>query len=178
MSPGPLVPAILVKVFSALPSLPPEVEPWLAPSGFLAGLALVLGLQGQRINELRSEMKASEDRQQKAMAELKAELRADLLASEARQQQAMAELKADMQAGEARQQQAMAELKAELKADMQAGEARQQQAMAELKAELKADMQAGEARQQKAMAELKADNRAINEKLDRLIASLGKVQQG
>ena len=125
-----MVPAILVKALSALPSLPPEVEPWLAPSGFLAGLALVLGLQGQRINELRSEMKASEDRQQKAMAELKA--------------------------------------------DMRAGEVRQQQAMAELKA----DMQAGEARQQQAMAELKADNRAINEKLDRLIASLGKVQQG
>ena len=93
-----MVPAILVKALSALPSLPPEVEPWLAPSGFLAGLALVLGLQGQRINELRSEMKASEDRQQKVMAELKAELRADLLASEVRQQQAMAELKADNRA--------------------------------------------------------------------------------
>ena len=151
-----MVPAILGKVFSALPSLPPEVEPWLAPSGFLAGLALVLGLQGQRINELRSEVKASEARQHQAMAELKAEL------------------KGDMQASEARQRQAMAELKAELKGDMQASEARQQAAMAELKA----DMQAGEARQQAAMADLKADNRAINEKLDRLIESLGKVQQG
>ena len=148
MSPVPLVPAILVKVFSALPSLPPEVEPWLAPSGFLAGLALVLGLQGQRINELRSEMKASEVRQQQAMAELKA----DLQASEVRQQAAMAELKADLQASEVRQQAAMAELKT--------------------------DLQASEVRQQAAMADLKADNRAINEKLDRLIDSLGKVQQG
>ena len=71
-----MVPAILVKALSVLPSLPPEVEPWLAPSGFLAGLALVLGLQGQRINELRSEMKTSEARQQAAMADLKADNRA------------------------------------------------------------------------------------------------------
>ena len=48
----------------------------MAPSGFLAGLALVLGLQGQRINELRSEMKASEVRQQAAMADLKADNKA------------------------------------------------------------------------------------------------------
>ena len=46
-----------------MPSLPPELSQWLAPSVFLAVLGLILGLQGKRIDELRADMKASETRQ-------------------------------------------------------------------------------------------------------------------
>ena len=66
-----------------MPSLPPELSQWLAPSVFLAVLGLILGLQGKRIDELRADMK---------------ELRADLKASEARQQQDMKELRAELKA--------------------------------------------------------------------------------
>ena len=64
-------------------SLPPELSQWLAPSVFLAVLGLILGLQGKRIDELRSDLK---------------ELRADLKASEVRQQQGMKELRAELKA--------------------------------------------------------------------------------
>ena len=52
-----------------MPSLPPELGQWLAPSVFLAVLGLILGLQGKRIDELRADMK-------KLRAELKADNRA------------------------------------------------------------------------------------------------------
>ena len=81
-----------------MPSLPPELGQWLAPSAFLAVLGPILGLQGKRIDELR----------------------ADLKASEARQQQDVKELRADMKASEIRQQQDIKELRAELKADNRA----------------------------------------------------------
>ena len=66
-----------------MPSLPPELSQWLAPSVFLAVLGLILGLQGKRIDELRADMK---------------ELRADMKASEVRQQQGMKELRAELKA--------------------------------------------------------------------------------
>ena len=94
-----------------MPSLPPELSQWLAPSVFLAVLGLILSLQGKRIDELRDDLK---------------ELRADLKASEARQQQDIKELRAEMK-------------------------------------ELR--------------AELKADNRALGEKLDRLLEVLATVKQ-
>ena len=105
-----------------MPSLPPEISQWLAPSVFLAVLGLILGLQGRRIDELR----------------------ADLKASEARQQQDIKEVRADMK---------------EVRADMKASEIRQQQDIKELR------------------AELKADNRALGEKLDRLLEALATVKQ-
>ena len=74
-----------------MPPLPPGLSEWFAPSAFLAGLTLLLGVQGKRIDELREDMK---------------ELRAD-----------MKEIRADLKASEARQQQDMKELRAELKAD-------------------------------------------------------------
>ena len=105
-----------------MPSFPPELGQWLAPSVVLAMLGLILGLQGKRIDELRADLKASEARQQQDIKEL----RADLKASEARQQQDIKELRADMK-------------------------------------ELR--------------AELKADNRALGEKLDRLLEALATVKQ-
>ena len=66
-----------------MPPLPPGLREWFGPSVVLAGLALLLGLQGKRIDELREDMK---------------ELRADLKASEARQQQEMKELRAELKA--------------------------------------------------------------------------------
>ena len=72
-------------------SLPPGLREWFGPSVFLAVLALLLDLQGKRIDELREDMK---------------ELRAD-----------MKEIRSDLKASEARQQQGMTELRAELKAD-------------------------------------------------------------
>ena len=74
-----------------MPPLPRGLSEWFAPSAFLAGLALLLSLQGKRIDELREDMK---------------ELRAD-----------MKEIRADMKASETRQQQDMKELRAELKAE-------------------------------------------------------------
>ena len=66
-----------------MPPLPRGLSDWFAPSAFLAGLTLLLGVQGKRIDELREDMK---------------ELRADLKASEARQQQEMKELQAELKA--------------------------------------------------------------------------------
>ena len=66
-----------------MPPLPPGLSEWFGPSFVLAGLALLLGLQGKRIDELREDMK---------------EIRADLKASEARQQQGMTELRAELKA--------------------------------------------------------------------------------
>ena len=66
-----------------MPSLPPELGQWLAPSVVLAMLGLILGLQGKRIDELRADMK-----------EGFAQARADLRESEARQREDIAELKA------------------------------------------------------------------------------------
>ena len=77
-----------------MPPLPPGLREWFGPSAFLALLALLLGLQGKRIDELRADLKASEARQQQEMKEL----RADLKASEARQQQDMKELRAELKA--------------------------------------------------------------------------------
>ena len=65
----------------------------------------------------------------------------------------------------------------ELRADLKASETRQQQDIKELRADLKAS----EARQQQDIkelrAELKADNRALGEKLDRLLEALATVKQ-
>ena len=58
-------------------SLPPGLREWFGPSVFLAVLALLLDLQGKRIDELRDDMKASEARQQQDMKELRAELKAE-----------------------------------------------------------------------------------------------------
>ena len=77
-----------------MPPLPPGLSEWFGPSVVLAGLALLLGLQGKRIDELRADLKASEARQQQEMKEL----RADLKASEARQHQDMKELRAELKA--------------------------------------------------------------------------------
>ena len=66
-----------------MPPLPPGLSEWFGPSAFLALLALLLGLQGKRIDELREDMK---------------ELRSDMKASEARQQQDMKELRAELKA--------------------------------------------------------------------------------
>ena len=74
-----------------MPSLPPELGQWLAPSVFLAMLGLILGLQGKRIDELRADMKASEARQQQDIKEL----RADLKEVRAELKEVRAELKAD-----------------------------------------------------------------------------------
>ena len=49
-----------------MPPLPPGLSERFGPSAFLALLALLLGLQGKRIDELREDMK-----------ELRAELKAD-----------------------------------------------------------------------------------------------------
>ena len=70
-----------------MPSLPPEISQWLAPSVVLAVLGLILSLQGKRIDELRADMK-----------EGFAQARADLKASEARQREDMADLKTDVRA--------------------------------------------------------------------------------
>ena len=77
-----------------MPSLPPELSQWLAPSVFLAMLGLILGLQGKRIDELRADMKELRD----DMKEGFAQARTDLKASEARQQQDMKELRAELKA--------------------------------------------------------------------------------
>ncbi|KKZ13369.1 MAG: hypothetical protein TE42_00915 [Candidatus Synechococcus spongiarum SP3] len=98
-----------------MPSLPPELGEWLAPSVFLAVLGLILGLQGKRIDEQGRRID---------------ELRADLKASEARQQQDMKELRAEMKEGFAQ-----------------------------------------------CRAEQREDNRALNEKLDRLVEALLTAQQ-
>ena len=74
-----------------MPSLPPELGQWLAPSVFLAMLGLILGLQGKRIDELRADLKASEARQQQDIKEL----RADLKEVRAELKEVRAELKAD-----------------------------------------------------------------------------------
>ena len=84
-----------------MPPLPPGLSEWFAPSFVLAGLALLLSLQGKRIDELRADLKASEARQQQEVKELRAdmkEIRSDLKASEARQQQGMMELRAELKA--------------------------------------------------------------------------------
>ena len=73
-----------------MPPLPPGLSEWFGPSVVLAGLALLLGLQGKRIDELREDMK-------ELQADMK-ELRADLKASEARQHQDMKELRAELKA--------------------------------------------------------------------------------
>ena len=81
-----------------MPSLPPELGQWLAPSVFLAMLGLILGLQGKRIDELRADLKASEARQQQDIKELRADLkevRADLKEVRAELKEVRAELKAD-----------------------------------------------------------------------------------
>ena len=86
----------------------------------------------------------------------------EIKASEARQNKRIDELRSDMNEG-------FAQFREELKA----GEARQQ---ADMK-ELRSDMQAGEARQREDMAQLKADNRALGEKLDRLVEGMFAARQ-
>ena len=44
-----------------MPPLPPDLSEWFGPSAFLALLALLLGLQGKRIDELRADLKANGD---------------------------------------------------------------------------------------------------------------------
>ncbi len=78
-----------------MPSLPPELSQWLAPSVFLAVLGLILGLQGKRIDELRGDMKEL----RADMKEGFAQCSADLKASEVRQQQDIKELRAELKAG-------------------------------------------------------------------------------
>ncbi len=134
-----------------MPSLPAELGQWFAPSAFLAVAGLILGLQGKRIDEQGKRID---------------ELRTDLKASEARQQQDMKELRTDLKASEARQQQDMKELRADLKAS----EARQQQDMKELRTEVKEGFV-------QCRAEQREDNRALNEKLDRLVEALLTVKQ-
>lgn len=77
-----------------MPSLPPELSQWLAPSVFLAVLGLILGLQGKRIDELRADMKELRDDMKEGFAQCGADLRA----SEVRQQQDMKELRAELKA--------------------------------------------------------------------------------
>ena len=76
------------------------------------------------------------------------------------------ELRADLKASEARQQQDMKELRTDLKAS----EARQQQDMRELRTEMKEGFA-------QCRAEQREDNRALNEKLDRLVEALLTAKQ-
>jgi len=76
------------------------------------------------------------------------------------------ELRADLKASEARQQQDIKELRTDLKAS----EARQQQDMKELRTEVKEGFA-------QCRAEQREDNRALNEKLDRLVEALLTVKQ-
>ena len=105
-----------------MPSLPPELGQWFAPSVFLAVLGLILGLQGKRIDEQGKRI----DEQGKRIDEL----RADLKASEARQQQDMKELRTEVKEGFVQ-----------------------------------------------CRAEQREDNRALNEKLDRLVEALLTAKQ-
>ena len=98
-----------------MPSLPAELGQWFAPSAFLAVAGLILGLQGKRIDEQGKRID---------------ELRTDLKASEARQQQDMKELRTEVKEGFAQ-----------------------------------------------CRAEQREDNRALNEKLDRLVEALLTVKQ-
>ena len=62
-----------------MPSFPSELVDWLRPGAIGAGLAIVwteVRAQGKRIDELRADMKASEERQRQDIAELKADNRA------------------------------------------------------------------------------------------------------
>ena len=64
--------------------------------------------------------------------------------------------------------------------EVKASEARQAKRIDELRAdmkELRAEQRASEARQREDMADLKADNRALGEKLDRLVESLLAAKQ-
>ena len=83
---------------SIMPSLPPELSQWLAPSVVLAMLGLILGLQGKRIDELRADMKEGFAQARADMKEGFAQARADLRESEARQREDIAELKANNRA--------------------------------------------------------------------------------
>ena len=134
----------------------PPMASWLLPVLLTSGITLLTAALGV----IWVEIKSSEARTGKRLDDL----RADMKASEARQREDMAQFKADVQASEARQREDMAQFKA----DVQASEARQREDMAQFKA----DVQASEARQREDMAQLKADNRALNEKLDRLVESL------
>ena len=70
-----------------MPSLPAELVDWLQPGAIGAGLAIVwtetraqgkrIDEQSKRIDQLRDDMKASEERQRQDMAELRAEHKAD-----------------------------------------------------------------------------------------------------
>ena len=63
-----------------MPSLPAGLVDWLQPGAIGAGLAIVwteVRAQGKRIDQLRDDMKASEERQRQDMAELRAEHKAD-----------------------------------------------------------------------------------------------------
>ena len=80
-----------------MPPLPPGLSEWFGPSFVLAGLALLLSLQGKRIDELREDMKELRAGMKEIRADLK-EIRADLKASETRQQQDMKELRAELKA--------------------------------------------------------------------------------
>ena len=81
-----------------MPSLPPEISQWLAPSVVLAMLGLILGLQGKRIDELRADMKEGFAQARADMKEGFAQARADMRESEARQREDIAELKANNRA--------------------------------------------------------------------------------
>ena len=62
-----------------MPSFASELVDWLQPGAIGAGLAIVwteVRAQGKPIDELRADMKASEERQRQDIAELKADNRA------------------------------------------------------------------------------------------------------
>ncbi|KKZ11577.1 MAG: hypothetical protein TE42_07580, partial [Candidatus Synechococcus spongiarum SP3] len=73
-----------------MPALP-AISEWL-PSGVVIGFGIFL------FGVVRSDLKASEARQQEALKAMEARLREDLKASEERQREEMRELRADMKA--------------------------------------------------------------------------------
>ena len=134
-----------------MPSLPPGLEQWL-PSGLVTAVLAILWY----------EIRAGEARQTKRIDELREDMkegfsqfREELKVGEARHQADMKELRSDMNEGFA-----------QFRAAMQASEARQREDMKEFRS----DMQAG-------MVQLKADNRALGEKLDRLVEGMFAARQ-
>ena len=130
-----------------MPGIPQEIfSDWIQPGILVGVIALFLGaFRGLRA-DLKSEIQASEARQQ---------------ASEARQQKQMDELKKDFKESEARQQKQMEELKK----DFKDSEVRHSDAL-----------KASEARQKEQIDELKKANEVLAGKMDQLLDAFRAAQ--
>ena len=134
-----------------MPSIPQEIfSDWIQPGILVGVIALFLGaFRGLRA-DLKSEIQASEARQQasearqeKQVGELKKELRDALKASEDRQQKQMDELKEEFK---------------DVRQELRASEVRHNDAL-----------KASEARQKQQMDELKKANEVLAGKVDQLL---------